>query len=244
MNETNHNTTNEQIHQFVPKDKRGNLNIENLDDETYNIAQSIIKNKKYNPINFGNVKCLKKLEDVINSFSLRGYVYSLTGYGSGFDIGEYNIEFDNFDTESASFGFFIKNEIIASMRIVLDSNKGLPSEAYVPEIDALRKNGNKIAEVGRTVILPQYQKNPKIISSFLTTAFLFAKTNNIDKYVYGASFPIMNMYENHIGGSIFIKDNVQYGNCPVELFFRGIDIDNMNPDFTKKLKRLQERCQA
>lgn len=200
------------------------------------ITDAISLSRSKIPPKTKKIEMLTNEKDLINSYFLRSYVYNLAGYDSEFRESVEGLEFDKFDSSSISFGYIHDGEMVGSIRIALDGTLGFPSEKYCPEIANLREDSS-IAEISRTVILPEFRNNLGILFEQIIASIQFARLNGIDKVFYGSPKPIMEMYEKHVGGSIRLRDNVQYGNLKERLYFRAVDVNNLSPKFEKKMER-------
>jgi len=94
----------------------------------------------------------------------------------------------NFLPTSATFIAKFSNEIIGTVTIIGDGERGLPMEMiYRQEAEKIRKNGKKIAEIGQLAIkrdlkdVPQKEIQLAVLLPLFKLVYFYAKIKGIEK---------------------------------------------------------------
>ena len=96
---------------------------------------------RFHPISSDlEIKLADNPQDILKSYALRSSIYRDLGYDEEFKSSKNIFDVDIYDPYSLTL---IKKEgisVVGSSRIVIDNEKGLPSEKYFPDIADLKKN--------------------------------------------------------------------------------------------------------
>lgn len=110
------------------------------------IDETISFNKNLNWSYEGdNLKLTKTAEELIEVFKLRSDVFTEINYQNEFPDTIEGLNFDKFDTSSAVIYCQNNKEVTATIRLIFDSDNGLPSEDKT-KFNDMRKQYNKIVK--------------------------------------------------------------------------------------------------
>lgn len=187
-------------------------------------ATNRIENETVLLPNKGNkliAKCVNSRESLEKVFRLAYDVYSEKGYAFQHET---KMETSVFDANDKTLILMVendKNEIIGSMSLYYDDGKLLPADSiFNEELNSLRNQGIKFAEVSRFVVRQDYQHQKDILISLINTIFIHAfRIMKIDEFVIEVNPRHVDYYKKLLGFVQFgnVKECPRVNNAPAVL---------------------------
>ena len=146
--------------------------LEKLVEETLQFNKAINWDKEM----IKNVYLVQSAEELVDVFKLRSDIYSSLNYGKEFpDIIE-GLNFDSYDPNSAIIYTKNDKEVMATCRLIFDSDNQLPIEEKL-NLENIRTKHKKIAEVSRLMVRNE-QKTLSMDFKYLTKGIYMILINN------------------------------------------------------------------
>ncbi len=98
-----------------------------------------------------NLQLTTTAEELIDVFKLRSEVYNEIDYLKEFPDEIKGLNFDTYDANSAIIYYKNNKEVSGTIRLIFDSEDGLPSEKNI-RFDDLRKKHENIGEISRNIV--------------------------------------------------------------------------------------------
>lgn len=211
------------------------ISFEKLESLKQTINDSLKFNGGVNWIPLQGLDVVRTPEDFLQVMKLRHEVYgSLPGYSQEFVAPIPGLLYDGFDTNSVIFTYKKDEHIVGSIRVVFDSEEGLPSEEKF-SFDYLRERNLGIAEFSRQVIHPQYQSKGGF-REFYAGAYNLALMNGINLFLAGIDREHLKLYEK-FGGIKVEKEMQGYGHIQKPFLITSWDIFEASDFFAKAILR-------
>ncbi|WP_072682700.1 hypothetical protein [Arcobacter sp. LA11] len=174
-----------------------------------------------------NLKLTTTAEELIEVFKLRSDVYTDINYQEEFPDTIEGLNFDKFDTHSAIIYYKNNKEVSGSIRLIFDSEEGLPTEGKI-KFDDVRKKYNCIGEISRNVVKHRgagLNQEFKYLMCGIYNVFI---NNDIDIALSGIRKDHLKLFKK-LGGVDIYKEMKGYGSLNVPFL-----IISYNPNFASK----------
>ncbi len=131
------------------------------------------------------IKVVRNFEDAKKVFKLRYEVFGKEGYlnMSDYPLG---MEYDEYDhlPETTLFLAEVDGKPVGTIRLVLDSPRGLSVESHIKNVDDYRIEGRKLAEGSRWALLPEYRSNSHISLGLMKIIYIYGiKEYGVTDYI-------------------------------------------------------------
>lgn len=160
-------------------------------------------------------------EDLQKVFELAYEVYLEKGYAFHHDT---KMETSIYDAHKDSLILLVENdnhEAVGSITLYYDDSKLVPADnIFNEELNLLRKEGIKFAEVSRFVVKQDYQHNKEILLSLINTIYIHAfRIMNIDEFIIEVNPRHVDYYKKLLGYVQFgeVKECPRVNNAPAVL---------------------------
>lgn len=189
------------------------------------IDETISFNKNLNWSYEGdNLKLTKTAEELIEVFKLRSDVFTEINYQNEFPDTIEGLNFDKFDTSSAVIYCQNNKEVTATIRLIFDSDNGLPSEDKT-KFNDMRKQYNKIGEISRNIVKYRGKGLNQEFKYLMCGIYNVFTNNNIDIALSGIKKEHLKLFKK-LGGVDIYKEMQGYGSLQVPVL-----IISYNPNF-------------
>lgn len=181
------------------------------------IDESISFNKKlhWNYEN-QNLQLTKTAEELIEVFKLRSDVYASINYQNEFPDTIEGLNFDIFDKNSAIIYYKNNSKVTGSIRLIFDSNNGLPSEEKL-SFNNFRNEYKMISEISRNVVFNEGRGLNLEFKYLMCGIYNIFTNNNIDIALSGIKQEHLKLFKK-LGGVNVIKEMNSYGSLDVPFY--------------------------
>ncbi len=133
---------------------------------------------------------------MLKAWQLRSKVYAEIGYDAQFSEEIPGINFDDYDERSLTLQYVYNEQIIGTLRIIVDDlQKGLQSDK-VYSLDQFRARRRKIGEISRVIVDKKF-RGKGIASALLEKALDVSKQNGFDALIVASLTQHIPMYSQH-----------------------------------------------
>lgn len=166
-------------------------------------------------------KLASSKEDLQKVFKLAYEVYSEKGYAVHHDT---KMEVSPYDAHHDTLILMVENEdneVVGSLTLYYDDGELLPADhIFHPELNAIRQQGIKFAEVSRFVVSHEYQHQKEILISLINTIYIHAfRMMNIDELIIEVNPRHVDYYRKLLGFVQWgdVKECPRVNNAPAVL---------------------------
>lgn len=163
-------------------------------------------------------------EELIEVLKLRSDVYKSINYQNEFPDTIEGLNFDKYDTTSAIVYYKNNTKITGSIRLIFDSDFGLPTENKC-SFSKLRTKFNTIGELSRNVVYNEGKGLNLEFKYLMRGIYYIFKSNNIDIALSGIKREHFKLFEK-LGGVDILKEMDSYGSLKVPFL-----VISYNPKF-------------
>lgn len=154
-------------------------------------------------------------------FELAYQVYQDKGYSQNRQLKMEVLPIDAHSDTLIAFMENDNNEVVASLTLYFDGNLFLPADnIFYDELNLLRAEGVKFAEVSRFVIKQNYQHQKEILVGLFNTFYIHAfRVMNIDEFIIEVNPRHVDYYRKILGFTQFseVKECPRVNNAPAVL---------------------------
>lgn len=192
------------------------------------IEESIHFNKKLNFDNKNsNLQLTTTAEELVEVFKLRSDVYDSINYLHEFPDTIEGLNFDSFDKSSAIVYYKNNNKVTGSIRLIFDSEQGLPTEEKY-SFNNLRKQYDVIGEMSRYVVYNSGRGLNLEFKYLMSGVYNVFINNKIDIAFSGIKQEHLKLYKK-LGGVDIVKEMDSYGTLKTPFY-----IISYNPNEASK----------
>ena len=181
-----------------------------------------------------------KANEFIDIFNLRYISFEKRGYNKLINNEKNNfyLNYDDYDENSIILKYSRKNIITATTRAIIDGKNGIYSEFNFDNKIGFREirnknniNNNKIAEISRSSILPEFQGSGIEFKNLFKTIYYVGKILNVGDYITAIAKEDYKLYEK--AGFKILKEDFGYSKIEKEVLYLSWEINNPNKFFKK-----------
>ncbi|RXJ91848.1 hypothetical protein CRV01_01810 [Arcobacter sp. CECT 8983] len=192
------------------------------------IEETISFNKRLNWDNrYTNTSLALSAEELIEVFKLRSNVYHEISYQKECPDVIAGLNFDVFDKNSAVIYCKNNNEISGTIRLIFDSNHGLPSEKKC-SFTKQREEFNLIGEISRNIVKNRNKGLNQEFKYLMCGIYNIFINNDINLALSGIRADHLKLFEK-LGGVKVEKELDSYGNVDIPFL-----IISYNPNLASK----------
>lgn len=175
------------------------------------IEENISFNKQINwESDNPNLKLIRTVEDLIETYKLRSDIYSKIGYQNEFPDPIEGLNFDDYDKCSAVLASMNNKVLTGTLKVVFDKKNGLPSEEKVL-FNHLREKKYNLVELSRFAISSKSNGLNQEFKHLFAGVYNLYKDNEIDLIISGIKDEHYKMYSK-FGGVKVEEELNSYGN--------------------------------
>lgn len=178
-----------------------------------------------------NLQLATTAEELIEVFKLRSDVFSSINYQHEFPDTIEGLNFDEFDKHSAIIYYKTNNTVTGTIRLIHDSNMGLPSEkAY--SFDPMRKKYPLIGEISRNVVLNEGRGLNLEFKYLMCGIYNVFINNEIDIAISGIKQEHLKLFKK-LGGVDVVQELEGYGSIKAPVCIISYDPNQASKFFKK-----------
>ncbi len=163
--------------------------------QTIRIRRSSLLDAKLDKLDRPSLKVAETLDEFVQAFTLLHNVYRKSGYLEQEDASGLHFGIHNLLPKTCVFIFKSYKKVLATMMFVPDTPEfGLPmDELYREEVDGLRRQGRKIAEIG-SLVTRLDRRGQNIIMFLAKAIFQYAMITSTDDLCIAVNPKHVNFY--------------------------------------------------
>lgn len=178
--------------------------LEEIIEKTIEFNKKIVWNNENEKIHLTTTA-----EELVEVFKLRSDVFKSINYQNEFPDTIEGLNFDKYDTTSAIIYYKNNTKITGSIRLIFDSELGLPSESKHSFSD-VRTKFNTIGELSRNIIYNEGKGLNLEFKYLMRGVYYIFKNNDIDIALSGIKQEHLKLFQK-LGGVDIVQELDSYG---------------------------------